>query len=78
MILSKENNIKGKISAETFGEILNTVIAIYEGRKNSKEKKIRTENHSTKKSDLLYFLAQEPLKKRKTVLKGILKSILLY
>lgn len=63
--------IKGKISAETFGEIINTVIAIYQGKRFSKERKQRIENQRTKTSDLLYFLAQEALKKRKTILKGI-------
>ena len=38
-------------------------MAIYEGRKNSKERKIRTENERSKKSDLYYFLANQALKK---------------
>lgn len=45
----------GKISAETFGDTLNTIIAIYEARKSTKERKQRTES----------------LKISKTILKGI-------
>ena len=63
---------RGKVSAESFGEILNVVVAIYEGRRNSKERKTRSEDQRSKKSDLYYFLAQESLKRRTCLLKGFL------
>lgn len=58
---------------------MNTIKLYYEGKKNSKEKKIRHENKRTKVSDLMFFLATEAsklsLKKKKFILlKGLNKE----